>query len=256
MILRINPHQISKPERLLWERGITEPSEIDLEKLAFSLGALVRYCKLDGCDARLVGNGTQAIITVNTQSHHARQRFSIAHELSHWLEDRRLGVLPCFKEDIGPQNIEAKNIEALANKFASQLILPDYLFIPRIEGKSVSLNTVETLAKEFNTSISATAIKLVKRTNLPVAVACHSQTKLEWCIKGICFPHELWISEELHHNTDAFEMGFGLKHGKSSLKEEPANYWLSGVNVFRLSVFSQSIKLTKGHILSIISLKL
>lgn len=254
-MFRIDPHQFSKPERLLWERGITEPSEIDLELLAFSLGALVRYCKLDGCDARLVGNGTQAIITINTQSHRARQRFSIAHELGHWLEDRKLGVLPCFKEDIGPQNIEAKNIEALANEFASQLILPDYIFMPRMEGNPVSLNIAETLAKEFSASISATAIKLVKRTSLPVTIVCHSQTKLEWCIKSIGFPQELWIRKELHQNTYAFEMAFGSKCGKSYSKEEPANYWLSGENVFRLSVFSQSVKLTSKKILSIISLK-
>jgi len=139
---RIDPDRLSPAERLLWSYGIVEPAQIDLDALAFDQGALVRYRKLDGCEARLLAHGFGAIISINIQSRGGRQRFSLAHELAHWMCDRNRSSFMCAKDDIGPQNSEAKSIEANANAYASQLILPDYLVLPRIERKPISLGNV------------------------------------------------------------------------------------------------------------------
>jgi hypothetical protein len=63
--------------------GVIEPSEIDIDAIAWSLGARVKYRPLDSCEARITGNGDQAIITVNSRSSRRRKRFSVAHELGH-----------------------------------------------------------------------------------------------------------------------------------------------------------------------------
>jgi hypothetical protein len=55
-----------------------------LPALAYYSGARVRTRPLDGCEARIIGVGNQAIITVNAHSPPRRKRFSIAHELGHW----------------------------------------------------------------------------------------------------------------------------------------------------------------------------
>jgi Zn-dependent peptidase ImmA (M78 family) len=73
---------LTAAEQVLADLGITDPSEIDLEAIAWTLGARVRYRPLESCEARIVGNGDRAIITVNNRSHPRRQRFSIAHELA------------------------------------------------------------------------------------------------------------------------------------------------------------------------------
>jgi Zn-dependent peptidase ImmA (M78 family) len=80
--------RLSSAERLLQELGITEPDEIDLEAIAFHVNANVRYRRLDGCEARIIGTGDKAIITVNANSSPRRKRFSIAHELGHWHHHR------------------------------------------------------------------------------------------------------------------------------------------------------------------------
>lgn len=79
---------LSPAERLLQQLGVTEPDEIDLEAIAYYVNARVRYRPLDGCEARIIGKGDQAIITVNTNSGYRRKRFSIAHELGHWHHHR------------------------------------------------------------------------------------------------------------------------------------------------------------------------
>jgi Zn-dependent peptidase ImmA (M78 family) len=248
---RIDLSKLTKPERLLWSYGITSPAEIDLEVIALDLGATVRYLKLDGCDARIVGNDSAAIISINSSTHPARQRFSLAHEIGHWFEDRGKGVLPCSAEDIGPQNAQAKSKEALANSFASQLILPSYLFTPRAAGYSPNLDTASNLASEFNASLTATAIKLAGISLVPTMAVCHSQIKREWFFRNDAFSPDMWPLRELHHDTEAFELLFKASSGKTRIKHESATRWLNGPGVSLMQVKAQSVKLPDGTVLSL-----
>ena len=50
---------LSPAERLLQELGVTEPDEIDLEAIAYYVNARVRYRRLDGCEARIIGWATK-----------------------------------------------------------------------------------------------------------------------------------------------------------------------------------------------------
>ena len=48
--------------------GCCRPEEIDLEAIAFHLGASVRFRKLDGCEARIIGCNDAGIITISNCS--------------------------------------------------------------------------------------------------------------------------------------------------------------------------------------------
>ena len=62
------PSKLYRPNELLEELGITEPEEIELEVIAQHVGATVVVEPLTGTEARLVGSGDKAIITVNANS--------------------------------------------------------------------------------------------------------------------------------------------------------------------------------------------
>ena len=47
---------LAPAERLLKELGVTDPKEIDLEAVAWTLGARVKYRPLDGCEACITGD--------------------------------------------------------------------------------------------------------------------------------------------------------------------------------------------------------
>ena len=79
---------LTAPERLLQDLGVTDPDDIDLEAIAWTMGAEVRYRPLDGCEARILGRDDRAIITVNQRSAPRRRRFSLAHEIGHWTHHR------------------------------------------------------------------------------------------------------------------------------------------------------------------------
>src|SRR5688572_18707103 len=155
---------LSPAERLLWNHGVRKPEHIDLEAIANKLGAHVIYRKLDGCAARLVTDGDSAVISISQDDNEGRQRFSLGHELAHLINDARKGLIRCVSDDIGPQNAEAKSVEAHANSFASQLVLPDFLIKPWMDGRKLMLNAAAEMAQEFRTSVTAAAIKMVKRS--------------------------------------------------------------------------------------------
>ena len=150
--MKFDLQKLSPAEKLLWNNGVLDKSHIDLDALAYRYNAEIRYRPLDGCEARLVTYGERAIISISSSSTDGRKRFSLAHELAHWICDKRAGSFLCAKEDIGPQNSEAKTIESNANDFASQLILPDYLVTPWMEGKKITLDVASILATDFSSS--------------------------------------------------------------------------------------------------------
>lgn len=246
---------MSKAESILRSFGIDHPSQIDLEAIAFELGAKVRYRMLDGSEARIVGNGTTAIITVNKNHNFTRQRFSIAHELGHWVERHGEGGFICAKEDISPQNDAAKNSEAIANGFAAQLILPSYLFDPIAEGMPVSLDSADKIRKEFNAGLTATALKLVKGSGKAAAIVCYGLAGRQWFALSRVWPESLRLSAELNYDTEAFEMLYAAdKTGKTTLRQEAATRWMTGRQAQDLKVRSQSVKLADGVVLSTISI--
>ncbi len=252
--MSVDLKRLSPAERLLWDYGVRRPAHIDLEAIAFDKGAKVIYRRLGGSEARLVARGNHAVISINSDSNDGRQRFSLAHELAHWINDRETGAFLCAKEDIGPQDFEAKLVEKKANEFGSQLLLPNYLVDPWMKGRTVTLGTASLLGADFSTSLTAAAIRLIRRTNESACLVCHNQTRLVWFQRSIRFPSEYFLASGLHPETDGFRMAFGGASGLSEVKVEPANYWISSRGVSRLEVETQSVKLPDGTVLTLISI--
>ena len=252
--MAIDHSLLSPPEKLLWQYGVRDPSHIDLEAIANYRGAEVVYRRLCGCAARLVAAGDRAVISVGVGSHPGRQRFSLGHELAHWICDKDCGSFRCANEDIGPQNAEAKNVESYANGYASQLILPSFLVDPWLDGKRINLDTAKALGDDFDASLTASAIKVARRAQAQTCVACHNQSKKIWVQKNLAFPHDFYVKQELHQDTAAFSMAFGQGSGLSRPVKEAADRWLQGPEAYRRTVETQSLKLPDDTVLTMITL--
>jgi hypothetical protein len=254
--MKVDLLALTPAERLLWEFGITEPQHIDLDGIAVAHSAKVVYRPLSGCEARLVGDHERAIITINNRDvTSGRQRFSLAHELGHWLKDRHLRLVTCVKDDMSPSTMEARNIESAANDFASQLVLPNFLAIPSLAGKAHTLDTASKLAQTFRASVTAAAIRMTKLSRGPVALVCHRQGGLSWFLKSIQLPHDVRIVRQLHQDTEAFAMAFGAGGNVNCAKVEPANRWLTMPDCWRREVVVQSMKLPSNRVLTMLELK-
>lgn len=143
------------------ELAITEPKEIDIEAIAFYMDAEVTEKRLTGCEAMIIGARNKAIITVNSNSNLERKRFSIGHELGHWIKDRgTIGNL-CSKGDMDSPKGSTKNRENIANEFSSELLLPTYLLKEHIVGSSLGIGLISSVKEDFKTSLMATIRKVI-----------------------------------------------------------------------------------------------
>ena len=110
------------------------------------------------------------------------------------------------------------------------------------------------MAKGFKASLTAAAIKLVKQATVPAFVACHKPDPPHMAPEKCGVSKRVFVTSELHHDTDAFRMAFGAVGGMSRSRREPANRWVSGREIFRFEVNSQSIKLPDTTVLTILTL--
>ena len=160
---------------LYHELGITEPAEIDLEAIAFHKQAVVKQKPLSGCEARIIGAGDRAIITVNSKSDPERQKFSIGHELGHWFKDRgKIGNL-CAASDMELGEKKQKPRESIANNFASELLMPHFLMRDVIHGSNFNSEVASVVARTFDCSFMASLRRTIKMDYHMGFMACYKK---------------------------------------------------------------------------------
>jgi Zn-dependent peptidase ImmA (M78 family) len=246
--------RMTPAEKLLWTYGISDPADIDLDAIAFDMGATVHRRLLCGCEARLVADGGKAVITLNARSILTRQRFSLGHELGHLALDKGRSGFLCSGKDIGPHKDAAKDGEAIANSFASQLLLPSYLFEPAAAGKPLTIDSAEKLAALFTASVTATCIKMVRVSDTPAWVLCHMRNGKHWFFKSPSVPESIFVNSELHYDTEAFGMIHGAGESKTRIKTDSGQMWFSGRDASRHAVKSQSFRVQEGTVVTMLSL--
>jgi hypothetical protein len=113
---------------------------------------------------------------------HPRTRFSIAHELGHfYLDHHRARLVRGAKAH--PSRAEFVTdvlVEREADSFAAHLLLPESIFSPLANRSVPSLSHAKFLRTTFNTSLTATLIRLVEVSHFPCAVVGLRDDKISW----------------------------------------------------------------------------
>lgn len=143
---------------------------VNVKALAKSLNIpVIEEVYKDDISGMLVIREENAIISVNKKHHKNRQRFSIAHELGHYLLhgseanvfiDKTKVFLRDKKSSEGTQLQEIE-----ANGFAAELLMPEALLKEKIIQKQLDLDdeeAVESLAKQFKVSVQALTHRLIR----------------------------------------------------------------------------------------------
>jgi Zn-dependent peptidase ImmA (M78 family) len=246
----MNEHPNS-PERVLRRLGITEPGEIDVEAIAWDLGATVKYRRLVSCEARIVGTADKAVITVNSASQPRRQRFSVAHEIGHWVHHRHR-VLTCQKADIGVSSL-ILNPERIADGYARDLLMPDYLFKPIARAAhQMSFQTVRGIADQFDTSLTATAIRLVEGKFFTAILVCHDLRGRRWFTRSPEVPDRWFPASELSADSFAFEVLHGGNEDDKFPRKMGAGAWFDRYDADRFDIREQTIRVGEHEILTLL----
>lgn len=169
---------------------------IPIEELARLAGfSSIKPLESEGFEGTLIANAEKSAgaIFYSSRSPLPRQRFTIGHELGHFLLPwHRQTTFECTAVDIGSR--ANKEWEIQANKFAAKLLIPRKLLKPRLLAlKDPELDHVLTLAAEFGTSITMTAHRLAEQSDYACAFVFSKDNQVSYSVKSTHFDEQLCI---------------------------------------------------------------
>lgn len=172
---------------------------VPLEEIASAVGiSEIQKKPLDGLEGALVANPEKSagIILVNSQSRHHRQRFTLGHELGHFMLPRHGHQMKCGIDDLKTSEKNtlsiSQRIELEANQFSANLLMPQALFkkYPGYRG-APSMEQLIKQASDFDVSFEACAQRYVALHDEPVAIIFSHQQTVRYSCKNKDFP--FWI---------------------------------------------------------------
>lgn len=230
-------------EQLIAELGICKPADIDLDAIALVQGVTVKYEPLEGCEALIVGHGERAIVTVNKKSMPERQRFSLGHELGHWTHHKGR-TLYCSQDDIEGNNDKARETEGNADRYASSLLMPSFLFKPALSAhKKLSWKVVREIAKEFRCSPLATVLRIVDLNVAPMLFVYLQGGQRRWFRRSKDVA-EIWFPKESPDpESFAFDLSFVENKTPAGPRKVQADAWFERWNANRFELIEDSIRM-------------
>lgn len=206
-----------QPDDILKRLGIYEPEDIDLDLVAYSLNADVKRAVLSDCEGNIIGTDEKAIITVNNGVDPRRQRFSLGHELGHWVNDRGKNLTyRCDTNDMRQRSMSKNNFrqqkEVRANQFSAELMMPNHIFGRFLNNLDITTDSVNYLANEFNVSRTSAAIRFVEVSRYPCMIVCWDKTgHRRWFSRNPIVPDFIWPHAKIMQPRNVLTPSNGLE---------------------------------------------
>lgn len=214
------------------EVGAREPSHLDPLVVAKHLEVEVAFGHLTGATARIHRIGKRARIRVSDQIvTPGRRRFSIMHELAHYLlghEVPREGDADAFLKTRCAHR--DKDHEREADLLAVEFLTPTAMVRPYCSVAPVNLHAVHALAEAFNTSSVMGAVRFAELSPERCAAVYSERGLVKWAKRSRTFPGYIASGRKLGADSVAaryFEHG-ALNNEQHTL---PVATWVGGIEL-------------------------
>jgi hypothetical protein len=167
---------------------IRDANDIDVDGIAALMNIVVREGALDSSTARLVRDGAWGVIRLSAKiEHEGVRRFSVAHELGHYELSHPSPSILKICDDAASACVD-RGLEAQANAFAAELLMPERMLRRRCEVSPVSLDIPRKIASEFRVSLMAAALRFVELTSERCALVLSRDRRVVWAARSETFP--------------------------------------------------------------------
>lgn len=251
-----SPKAAKRARDVVAELGIVDPSEIEIELIAAHYGAITIYRSLRNEEGRLLRRGRRGLIVVSERFKGApRGRFVVAHELGHFL--LHAGVDQFFVcETADLSDYGSNGIEAEANQFAAELLMPECMFSPRCDRNRPCLADLVELAEAFSTSLMATAIRFARFSPEPFAAVVSQKSRVLYASRSPSFPFRIAAG---HYLSPQATYAGELHRGRQIPAEAQwvdAGGWIDDEDAAECELFEHSMTLGEtGFVLSTLWLR-
>lgn len=182
---------------------------LKLDKLTNEIGLRIREVEARGFEGALVRvpGAARGIIAVRSDIKElGRKRFTIAHEIGHYILPGHGEVMPvCTSGDVEwHQNLWSQ--ESAANRFAAELLMPTTGIEYAIERYKISLETAQIISGAYKTSLTAAVMKLVDVASEPCAFVVTAGGVVLQFRPNSNFKYQVTIGRTVGSDTKAFHL--------------------------------------------------
>lgn len=172
--LRMDLADCGSPEALLGAILKHHPElnrPVPIEEIARSVGIIdFKELEVEGFEGGLTANPekTAGIILTRKGAHPRRKRFTLGHELGHFLIPMHQGMQQCTVGDLreGRRDTPYRRQEAEANRFSAGLLMPKPLFTRDMEALgSADVTHAKQLSDLYDASMEATVNRYAELTS-------------------------------------------------------------------------------------------
>lgn len=215
------------------------PIPVPIDELALRLDIIgIRSLDAEGFEGGLITDidKSEGLILVNKASILQRRRFTIGHELGHFLCPSHMPIgdsgFRCSSDDMRLSSSSGlgrtAHMEAEANLFAAHLLMPQFHFSKDMSlYKDVNIEHILDLATRYDASREATARRYIDLLDEPCAVIVSYNGTILRFYRGEGFPY-LYIKRGDLLPQKSITYGIDLNKGEISEWEElDGSIWLS-----------------------------
>lgn len=147
-------------------------------------------------EGMLLKKDWQGFIFYNSSSPESRQRFTIGHELGHWMIPSHLigNQLSCTKQQLSSFYSKGKSIpkeiriEIEANRFSAQVLMPEKEFRVDINKAEPDLRHLFLVSQKYNVSMVACCLRFRELSDYACAIIQHQNFVIKRIFKTKNFP--------------------------------------------------------------------
>lgn len=178
-------------QQLLDNCGFDEITNLEMDLFVSGLDAMLIEEVLTNCEGKIIFGKNKTVIKVNSNiQFEQRKRFVIAHEIGHLILHKNMQLpddtFSNFNIISGMENTFKNGKQELeANEFASELLMPEKLFIKEAQGKKFTPLLIKQLSDRFKTSLTATLFRYLQfKTLHPICIIFIENGKVKYWKKS------------------------------------------------------------------------
>ncbi len=161
--------------------GWTTPKDLSVVEIAYTLGLSIRDIPIKGSEGRILIKDNTGIISINsTIAHEGKRNFIIAHEIGHFILHKDILRLYSDTDKTLSEWHTKGPHEAEANRFASELLMPEIIFKQKVLNKKLNIKLIEEVSQYFNASLLATFLRYVNLGSYPVMIIFMKNGIVKW----------------------------------------------------------------------------
>jgi hypothetical protein len=212
------PEQLARS--LLRKLRIRQP--VDLEMVAPAIGLCIRREKstgFEGALTRIPGRALGVVVVRRGQQGSGRERFTIAHEIGHYLLPGHGSAVCSGMLLRGRRGGDEQ--EVAANRFAAELLLPAAEVMPILRKRPLSVAVVKLIAQKFSASLTAAAFQCVEVTGESCAAVVSIGGIRRYYKTSRTWRYVIAVGRKIDDRSVAARLGFET----SAAAEVPAIAW-------------------------------